>query len=553
MIYWILKGSRKCYHSFMDIVSQINQAVEFVKNKDYKSAEEIYLKVLESNPNNHIVLSFLGYLYITIKDYDKAEKTFDKAYELSQDNTIMSGLGLSKFLLQKFEDTVPIYINLIKQEPKCDYYEKLTLALSTLISTGKQLYLKIAYDYSKDAIKKYPMNKELLLNYSIACIYTGKFQEGEEYCIEVLRMDSKFSRAWNHMGIIQECLYQDEEKAQECYKKAIKYNDTPSYNYDLGISYSKSGKYALATKYLKKALKKMPENNIILWGLTQNYFTQKKFKEGYKYYLQHTKEEKIQGLKNIWDGEEHINSTLFIYSDLAYGDHLMFIRYIPYLKDKFKNIKVFAFPQLIDLFKNSFEGIEFVDYFPEYDYSVVLSKLPYYLKMDFNHIPNSEGYFKVDKEQKINKKLKIGLCWEAGNADIRTTIHRTININEFANLFNSDYEFYSFQVNPSSDDYKKYNLIDLGSTFDNFNDTANALKDMDLLISVDTSVANLAGAMGLKTFMLLPYYSDWRWFDNTEKTEWYDSVRIFKQSEKNSWQSEINKISDELTKLSKRC
>lgn len=537
----------------MDIVSEINKAVEFVKNEDYKSAEEIYLKALESNPKNHIILSFLGYLYLTTKDYTNAEKYFEEAHNVSQENSVLSGLALSKFMLQKFEETVPLYISLIRTDPKCDYYEKLTLALCTLVSTGKQVYLKTAYDYSLAAKNKYPMNKELLLNYSIACIYTGRFQEAEEYCINVLRMDSEFARAWNHMGIIQECLYQDEEKAQECYKKAIKYNDTPSYNYDLGISYSKTGKYNLATRYLKKSLAKMPNNDIILWGLTQNYFSERNFRDGYKYYLQHMKTETVQGLTNLWDGKKHLDSTLFVYSDMAYGDHLMFIRYVPYLKDKFKNIKVFAFPQLIDLFRNSFEGIEFVDYIPEYDYSVVLSKLPYYLKMDFNNIPNSEGYLKVDKSADKNKKLKIGLCWEAGNSDIRSTIHRTININEFSELLNLDYDFYSFQVDSSSDDYKKYKITDLGSSFKNFTDTALALKDMDLLITVDTSVVNLAGALGINTYMLLPYYPDWRWFDNDDKTEWYDSVRIFKQTEKNSWHNEVLRIISELTKLSNRC
>lgn len=537
----------------MDIVSEINKALEFVKNEDYKSAEEIYLKALELNPKNHIILSFLGYLYLTTKDYTNAEKYFDEAHNVSQENSVLSGLALSKFMLQKFEETVPLYIGLIQTEAKCDYYEKLTLALCTLISTGKKEYLKMAYDYSLVAKNKYPMNKELLLNYSIACIYTGRFQEGEEYCINVLRMDSEFARAWNHMGIIQECLYQDEEKAQECYKKAIKYNDSPSYNYDLGISYSNSGKFELANEYLQKVYNELPDLDIVLLGLAFNYFKQRNFQDGYKYYIMHKGLGDVRKLNNLWDGKNHKDSTLFVYSDLCFGDHLMFIRYVPYLKDKFKNIKVFAFPQLIDLFRNSFEGIEFVDYIPEYDYSVVLSKLPYYLKMDFNNIPNSEGYLKVDKSTDKNEKLKIGLCWEAGNSDIRTTIHRTININEFSELLNLDYDFYSFQVDPSSEDYKKYKITDLGSSFNNFTDTALALKDMDVLITVDTSVVNLAGALGIKTFMLLPYYPDWRWFDNEEKTEWYDSVKIFKQTEKNSWHNEVLRIISELTKLSSRC
>ena len=537
----------------MDVVSEINKAVEFVKNEDYKSAEEIYLKALELNPDNHIILSFLGFLYITTKDYSKAEEYFEKGYKLSQDKSILSGLALSKFLLQKFKECVPLYIQLISEEPKYEYYEKLTLILSSIISTGGRDYSGVAYKYASEALKKFPTSKEILLNYSIACTYNGKFKEGEKYCLEALRYDSKFARAWNFLGIIKEFLYSDEEQAQECHKKAIKYNGTPSYNYDLGVSYSKSGDYKLATRYLNKALRKLPNTDIILIGLAQNYFAQRKFKQGYKYYIKQKGLDEIKLGENSWDGKNHKNATLFVYPDLCYGDHIMFIRYLPYLKGKFKNIKVYMFSPLIDLFRNSFEDIEFVDDIPEYDYFVMLSKLPYYLKMDFNNIPSSEGYLKVDKLPRKNKKLKIGLCWEAGNADIRTTIHRTISINAFSEVLKLDYDFYSFQVNPTSDDYKKYNMIDLGAGFKNFTDTALALRDMDVLISVDTSVANLAGAIGLKTFMLIPYYADWRWFDNTEKTEWYDSIKIFKQSEKNVWTNEMSRIVDELTKISGQC
>jgi ADP-heptose:LPS heptosyltransferase len=100
------------------------------------------------------------------------------------------------------------------------------------------------------------------------------------------------------------------------------------------------------------------------------------------------------------------------------------------------------------------------------------------------------------------------------------------------------------------DEYKNYkNLIDLGSGFESFDDTAGALMNMDLVITVDTSVAHLAGALGVKTFMLLPYVTDWRWFDNTEKTEWYDSVRIFKQESQTDWESVFNKVAGEIKKL----
>ena len=170
--------------------------------------------------------------------------------------------------------------------------------------------------------------------------------------------------------------------------------------------------------------------------------------------------------------------------------------------------------------------------------------------MDFQNIPFSDKYIDVPQQSGIkSNKLKVGLCWEAGNSDLRTTIHRSININEFAKLFEQDYEFYSFQVGASNNEIKKYPIVDLGKDFKDFYDTASYLKSMDIIVAVDTSVANLSGAMGLNTLMLLPYYPDWRWFDNDNTTEWYKSVSIYKQQYKNSWKPEIDRIIAKLTEL----
>ena len=536
----------------MDIISQTQIAIEFVKNKKYKQAEKIYLELLEINPENPIVLSLIGYLYLTTKQMKKSEKFFEKAFSISKSVSSFAGLALSKFLQEKFEEAIPLYVELVKIEPKYEYYQKLTMMLASYISlNGTKKYGEMGYFYTKKAIELFPLKKDLLLNFSIICIYTGRLKDGEKYCNIVLKMDSNYPEALSHMGFIQEFLYCDEEKAQECYKKALKYTDNkcPFY-YNLGISYSKSSKYILANRYFQKALKLSSDNKHIIRAISANYFKQRKFKEGYKYFINQYDNKELYKFKKIWDGKKHKDKVLFIYPDMAYGDHIQFSRYLPFLKDKFKKVKFFVYPDLKELFENNFDGIEFIEKIPRYDYFVSLMNLPYYLKLDFNNIPFSCGYLDAPTANIKSDKLKIGICWEAGNADIRSSIHRTININEFAKLFKQqEYDFYSFQVNPSTDDYLKYNLKNLGKDFNNFNDTASALKAMDLLISVDTSVANLAGALGIKTFMLLPYYADWRWFDNTQTTEWYDSVRIFKQTQKNNWENEINRIILELTKL----
>lgn len=535
----------------MEIAEQINQALEFVKQQDYSSAQKIYLTLLKTQPNNSVILSFLGYLYLTVKEPDNAERVFEKAYSIAQTETILSGLALAKCSLKKYTDAASLYIELIKLKPNYENYVKLTDILAVLTSTLNNKYAFDLYKYCSEALEKFPLSKEIALNISVACLYSGKFSESEKYLSDCLKYDTKFAKAWLHAGFIQECLYCNEDMAQEYYKKAIKYGVGYSGYYDLGVSYSKSGDYKRADYSLKKALELLPDNETIILAIACNYFRQRKFKKGYEYYLKQNDSSFAGDLKKEWDGQIHKEKSIFVYPDLAFGDHIMFMRYVPFLKDRFKSVKVFVYPNLKKLFEKNFD-VEFVEEIPDYDYSVALSKLPYYLDMDFKNIPYQDKYIDAEGVDIQSDKLKVGLCWEAGNCDLRSTIHRSININEFVKLFGKGFDIYSFQVNPSDENYKNFSMTDLGRNFRDFYDTAAYLKAMDVVVTVDTSVANLAGAMGIKTFMLLPYYADWRWFDNDKTTEWYSSITIVKQSCKNMWASEITRIIDELTKIKRK-
>ena len=147
-------------------------------------------------------------------------------------------------------------------------------------------------------------------------------------------------------------------------------------------------------------------------------------------------------------------------------------------------------------------------------------------------------------------KKKVGLCWEAGSSGRRSMINRTIHVKSFEPLFNLDnIQTYSFQVNDSFDGNKKYSdkMINLARDFKDFSDTARALKSMDTVVTVDTCVAHLAGALGVKTYLLLPYSADWRWFDSEKTTPWYNSIEIFKQKNAISWDDEINDIVKKLS------
>ena len=230
----------------------------------------------------------------------------------------------------------------------------------------------------------------------------------------------------------------------------------------------------------------------------------------------------------------------------------------------FKKVIISGYPYLKELFKRSFKDYKNLKFrvhtktLPKYDKSVVMSNLPYTLKKELD-FPFSEGYLIPDKKQ-IQQfkekyfntdKLKVGICWEAGAAGIREQLNRTLHISVFDEILKMDkIQFYSLQYKPILDDYKNYkNIIDLSPELKDFDDTASLISNLDIVVTVDTSVAHLAGALGAKTFMLLPYCPDWRWFNDDKTTDWYKSMRIFKQVDSIFWDKEIHDIKTELEKM----
>jgi ADP-heptose:LPS heptosyltransferase len=197
-----------------------------------------------------------------------------------------------------------------------------------------------------------------------------------------------------------------------------------------------------------------------------------------------------------------------------------------------------------------------------YDYFVLAADLPYYLNLDFDHIPEQNGYLIPDKEKVKyfkekyfqNNKFKIGLCWKAGGIGIRGAINRTINIDYFKKMFDwaldKNVEFYSIQLGDIFDAYEKYpQIVNLEEEIHDFDDTSAIIENCDLCITVDTSSAHVAGAIGKKTFLLIPYCADWRWFNHDKSTEWYSSVELFKQKDRQDWFIEVDEIIERLKVL----
>jgi ADP-heptose:LPS heptosyltransferase len=240
----------------------------------------------------------------------------------------------------------------------------------------------------------------------------------------------------------------------------------------------------------------------------------------------------------------------------------MFSRYINFTKDKFKEITFAVYDELVEFFQFNFPEIKVcsINTPYTYDYSVDIMELHYVLGIDFEHIPFASGYFKANEEKILeykekyfnHQKLKVGLFWQ-GN--LKVFPYRSTTLEELSPLLTTENcQFYSCQKGAGIEqleDFKDANIIDLGSTFDNYSDTAAALTNLDILITIDSSILHMAGALGVKTFLLLPHASEWRWFDDTQTTPWYDSVKLFKQERLYDWSVPVRNIIDELKSITK--
>ena len=182
--------------------------------------------------------------------------------------------------------------------------------------------------------------------------------------------------------------------------------------------------------------------------------------------------------------------------------------------------------------------------------------LPLGFKTEISNIPNKCPYLqtnlnknKVWEEKFINSNhLRIGLSW-SGNPLHKNNHNRSMSLDDFSELLSLPFEFYSLQKEVPHEDLEILNnskIIDHQKSLRDFSDTASLIKMLDVVISVDSVIAHLAGALGKKTFLLLPEKSSFLWMNERKDSPWYPSVRIFRQSTLGDWKKPMEELICEL-------
>jgi len=346
----------------------------------------------------------------------------------------------------------------------------------------------------------------------------------------------------------------------------------PEVYFNLAFVYFYSEHWEKAIECMKRFVELEPNDTEGKYFLATFYFMNKDYVSGFPLFeyrvskahavltQQKLTMDKINQLP-FWHGEDLTGKTVYLYYEAGLGDTLMYYRYVKILAQRAK--KVYFKPQmtLLPLFaENKEPNVHIIarineKYLNESDYQCPIMSLPYFLGLDnktifaypdkFLHASKRET--KIYKEKFFNNdKLKIGIKWQ-GNTLIGA--ERAMTAESFSKIFElPNSKIYSVQVMGGYDEIKnlqsKFNIVDLGSTFKDFADTAGAIANLDVVICNDTSVGHLAGAMGKKTYIILPTLYDWRWHKDISKCDWYSNIKLFKQ--KTTWEEVISRIYEDL-------
>lgn len=335
------------------------------------------------------------------------------------------------------------------------------------------------------------------------------------------------------MGWFEDCNHCikliNEEKYQEAYHilKKLPY-DKQMVRFHLGISCYHLRKIDEAINHYKKLDFPLARYNLAsCYGIKHdlpNFFREfeHRFKISETFTMYHDR------FNNHWDGKKK-GDLVFVYNEQGIGDMVQYMRFMPMLRKYFKTIVVECPEEMNGLFTEKFCDIILTrgkqPLMPTFkiDYAVSVGSLPHLFKITKNKVPNEpyiiarETHLKFRKFPQNTDKLKVGVCWK-GSSSYLNDRYRSCELKCFLELKNDDRILYNLTQMPT-DELVSYD-------FKTLQEVANLISELDVVVSVDTAAAHIAGAMGIPTILLLGKQHDWRWGIDDETTYWYPKTRI---------------------------
>ena len=329
---------------------------------------------------------------------------------------------------------------------------------------------------------------------------------------------------------------------------------------NLGLDIQALGNVGAAIESFEQAVAVEPEFAEAHWNLGLARLTLGEFAVGWAEYewrlrCQEFKDSLTLSHVAPWQGQSIDGKTILVRREQGAGDTLQFLRFIPELRRRGARVLLDVADELVALAGTVDPGVELIHEAPwtAADYYVNLMSLPYWLAITGENLAAGTPYITADEGQMATWRgrlaaydgLRVGLVW-AGNPKHKNDHNRSCSLALLEPLLAMPgVSWFSLQKGPAvrqREDLARSNLIDLAPELATFADTAAVLASLDLLITVDTSVAHLAGALGRPAWVMLPFAPDWRWLLERSDSPWYGEMRLFRQQAIGDWPRVVEQL-----------
>jgi hypothetical protein len=584
----------------MKIASLMKKGLELHKQGKFREASDIYQEVLKISENYFDALHLYGALLVQTQEFLKAAQYLSKAININPYHAIShSNHGNALQGLKRYDEALLSYDKAISIKP--DFFQayfnrgvafkKMYLFDKALLSLDKAIFLNPNYAEAflnrglvlmelkrldeafmsfERAISIRPNYAEAYSNCGLVLKELDRLQDALVFYDKSLSINLQSAEIHSNRGVVLKELLRFDEAILSL-NKAI--NLKPGFveaHMNLGNVFKELLRLDDAIECYTKAMSIDSSSEELHWNLSLCYLLDGNFKIGWFEYEWRWNRKgftspKRNFIQPLWLGEKTLkDKTILLHAEQGLGDTIQFYRYVKLVSDLGARVILEVQRPLVK-FLNKIPGVNQVlsygDSLPAFDYHCPLLSLPLAFKTELNTIPiplSSEemGSELLLKWQAIlgprKNKKRVGLVW-SGSLVHSNDKNRSLKLSALLPYLPSNVEYICLQKEIREIDKaylnNQFQINYIGEQLEDFSDTAAVCKLMDLVVSVDTSVAHLSATLGIPTWLLLPFCPDWRWLLSRDDSPWYSSMVLFRQKKIGDWSGIFEKLKYRLEKF----
>ncbi len=544
--------------------------ITYLEAGDVTRAIRILEEGLRHHPGSMLLKSYLGGAYAQ-------DKQFQRAYDLLLPVVESGNNVLGEWTLVRLADTCKA---LQKPEEAIRWYQEAVQLNAANAQARNNLGTLLVETHQPDKalqhfqqlVKEFPQVPVYHFNCGNAYRALGRLKEAAECYQQAISLNSRFFEAHYNLAKVLSDLG-ELSQSEHHFEQAVRLNPRlkeswVNYVYVL----QEQGKVAEALQIVEQGLHQFPNDKTLRWNRCVLFLLQGQYRQAWPDYelrleMGQTKVPNYPFPR--WDGQPIGDKTLLVYNDQGLGDAIQFFRFLPRIRPHVGRLvlqvpeplhRLLAYQQIAD---------EIVTEIPEYrdaiDYQIPIGSLPGVLNVSLQEVSVEVPYLKIDAAWQLSlksfflklNKFNIGIVWR-GNPKHTRDMDRSLRLSYFQPLAEiPGVQLFSLQKGGGENEVRQVpfgnKIIPLGHLLTDMALTAAVIQQLDLVITVDTSVAHLSAALGKPTWILLQFAPDWRWLLHRTDSPWYPTVQLFRQTRWRDWNTVFEAVIQALREECKKC